>query len=114
MKAKVHAQNPRCEEGDSGDVWVQQGKSAAGGGVGTGESRLACTALQLPLKRSEALVFEPQKDLAGDGNSGRGLIRLLSPTYSLYKTRSGISFWCTGCGKGMGTADLPRATENYS
>lgn len=68
--------------------------------MGAGESCLACTALQLPLKRSEALVFKPQKDLAGDGNSGRGLIRLLSPTYSLYKTRYFILVHCLWEGDG--------------
>lgn len=74
----------------------KEGTAAAAESVGTAESCLAGTAVHLPLKRSEALVFKYQKDLAGDSNSRRGLIRLLGPTHSLYKTRSGISFWCTG------------------
>lgn len=72
--------------------------AAAAESMGTEESCLACTAVHLPLKRSETLVFDCQKDLVGDSNSERGLIRLLGPTHSLYKTRSrsGISFWCNG------------------
>lgn len=34
------------------------------------ESCLACTAVHLSLKKSEAVVFDYQKNLSGDGKNG--------------------------------------------
>lgn len=81
MEAKVHIQNPRYEEGSGVMSGFNEGTAAIAESVGTEESCLACTAARLPLKRSEALVFDCQEDLAGDSNRGRGLIRLLGPTH---------------------------------
>lgn len=41
--------------------------------MGAEEYCLACTAVHLSLKKSEALVFDCQKDLAGNGNNWKGL-----------------------------------------
>lgn len=52
---------------------LNKGTVAATKSMWAEEYCLACTAVHLSLKKFEALVFECQKDLAGNGNNGKGL-----------------------------------------